>query len=424
MKKLLLFFIALSLAGLLTTEADAGPGETGLSLSKLIDQAIKQNPEIRAFRNYFEASKAAVPQAGALDDPLLTIGVDNVPIGNPSFDEFLPTSKVLGISQKVPFPGKLALKEKAAKMRSGSVEKLYRDKITEIVRRVKDAYFDLYFITESIRINERNRDLLQGLADVASTKYSVGKGLQQDVLKAQVELSKIIDELVVLEQKKETVQARINTLLNQPTDVPIPAPAELTTTPFSFSLKELEDMALKNSFVLKAMDENVKENQALLHLARKEFYPDFNFALTYKQRDEGTNFKGDDWFSAFVTVNLPIYSKRKQKQGVIESQAELARAESRYTTLKDRVLFEVKDTYEEIKKEGKLIRLYEQGFLPQARQSLDSAISGYQVDKVDFLTLVDNQLTLLRFELAYARTRANYEKKLAKMEEIVDKRLF
>ncbi len=418
---LTIFFTGILLIGLLPGTAFP---EEGLSLEALIDEAVKANPEIRTLEYRVGSLKAAAPQAGSLPDPLLTLGVDNVPVSDPSFDAFLPTSKVIGFSQKVPFPGKLALKEEAAEKRAESGDLIYRDKITEIVKRVKEAYFDLLFINQSIRINERNKELLSGLADVAATKYSVGNGLQQDVLKAQVELSKIIDELIVLRQKKETAKARINTLLNRAPQAPLADPEEKETTPFTFTLEELEAKTLKASLPLKAIDRLIEGSTADLHLAKKEFYPDFNFAVTYKQREEGANFPGDDWFSAFITVNIPLYAKRKQHQGVIESQAELSRRESTYNEVKNRILFEVKDSFEEIEKEGELIHLYEEGFLPQARQSLDSAISGYQVDKVDFLTLVDNQLTLLKFELAYARTLANYEKQLARMEAIVDERLF
>jgi cobalt-zinc-cadmium efflux system outer membrane protein len=324
----------------------------------------------------------------------------------------------------MPFPGKLALKEEAAEKRAESGDLIYRDKISQIVQQVKTAYFDLVFINQSIRINERNRELIKGLADVAATKYSVGKGLQQDVLKAQVELSKILDELIVLRQKKETAKARINTLLNRTPQAPLADPEDRKPTPFSFTLQELEAKVLASSLPLQASQRLIEGKKADLHYAEKAFFPDFNFAVTYKQREEGANFPGDDWFSAFVTVNIPLYAKRKQQQGVVESQAELARQESAYTEVKNRLLFEVKDSFEEIEKEKEQIRLYEEGFLPQARQSLDSAISGYQVDKVDFLTLVDNQLTLLRFELAYAKTRTDYEKQLARLEAILDERLF
>jgi outer membrane protein TolC len=110
--------------------------------------------------------------------------------------------------------------------------------------------------------------------------------------------------------------------------------------------------------------------------------------------------------------------------GVVEAEANLARAQSRYVEVKNQLLFDIKDAYVEVKKGEELVALFEEGFLPQARQSLDSAISGYRVDKVDFLTLVDNQLTLLKFELGYYRTLTDYEKKLAELEAIVDQRLF
>jgi outer membrane protein TolC len=395
-----------------------------LSLDALIEEATAQNPEIQSFKKRVEASQAAVPQAGALDDPMLTIGVDNLPISDPSFDEFLPTSKVLGLSQKIPFPGKRSLKKEVAGGAAGTAEALYQDKITEIIQKMKVAYYDLFFITRSIQINERNRELLKGLADIAATKYSVGRGLQQDVLKAQVELSKILDELIVLRQKKETARARINTLLNRLPQAPLADPGELTMTKFSFTVEELQEMALKNGLPLRAMQHVIESNEAALSFAKKQYYPDFNFAVTYKQREEGDNFEGDDWFSAFVTINIPLYYKKKQDFGVVEAESKLARAHSKYVEVKNQIFFDLKDSYEEIRKGEDLIHLYEEGFLPQAKQSLDSAISGYQVDKVDFLTLVDNQLTLLKFELAYYRTLTDYEKKLAELESIVDQRLF
>jgi outer membrane protein TolC len=401
----------------------AGAAEL-LSLDDLITEGLEQNPEILSFKKRMEASRAAVPQAGALDDPMLTLGVDNVPISDPSFDEFLPTSKVLGISQKVPFPGKLSLKEEVADAAAGTAEAMYQDKISEVIRRVKVAYFELYFIARSIQINERNRGLLKGLAEVAATKYSVGTGLQQDVLKAQVELSKILDELIVLRQKKETARARINTLINRLPQSPLPDPGELVMTEFSLTMEELQEMALGSSLPLKAMDQVIASNQAAVGFARKQYYPDFNLSLAYKQREKGDNFEGDDWFSAFVSVNVPLYFKKKQDFGVIEAESNLARAHSKYVEVKNKVFFDLKDTYEEIKKGEELIHLYKEGFLPQAKQSLDSAISGYQVDKVDFLTLVDNQLTLLKFELGYYRTLTDYEKELAELEAIVDQRLF
>jgi outer membrane protein TolC len=412
------------MAAILAGSSSAAEKEDLLSLDALIDEAVKMNPEILSFKKRMEASHAAVPQAGALDDPMLTVGVDNVPISDPSFDEFLPTSKVLALSQKVPFPGKLSLKEDVAGGVAATTEALYQDKITEITREVKIAYFNLSFIIEAIRINERNRELLKGLAEIAATKYAVGTGLQQDVLKAQVELSKILDELIVLRQKKETARARINTLLNRLPQSPLPDPGDLSMTRFDFTLEALQKTALKSGLPLKAMQHVIESNEAAVAFSKKQYYPDFNFALTYKQREEGRSFRGDDWLSAFVTVNIPLYYKKKQDFGVVEAEANLARAQSRYVEVKNQLLFDIKDAYVEVKKGEELVALFEEGFLPQARQSLDSAISGYRVDKVDFLTLVDNQLTLLKFELGYYRTLTDYEKKLAELEAIVDQRLF
>ncbi len=424
MKGAIIFITGLWILGVQGIGLDLWAAEDRLSLEALIEEAVAQNPEIRSSRYRMDASRASVSQAGALDDPMLMMGVDNVPIGDLSFDEFLPTSKVLGISQKVPFPGKLALKREAAAKAADSTAALYQDKIMEIVKRVKVAYYDLFYINRAIQINERNRALVEGLAETAATKYSVGTGLQQDVLKAQVELSKILSRLIVLKQAETTAKARINTLLNRRPESPLPDPGEVHRTPFDFTPEALQEMALGSSLSLKAMEQVVESNEATVALAKKQYYPDFNLALTYKNRETGETFKGDDWFSAFVTVNIPLYYKNKQDAAVVQATSELARAESKYLDVKNDVLFDVQALFEEIRKGAELLELYQAGFLPQAKQSLDAAISGYQVNKVDFLTLVDNQLTLLKFELGYYRTLTEYEKKLAELEAILDRRLF
>ena len=393
------------------------------ALAALVEEAVAANPEIRAAARELESARAAVPQAGALDDPKIVVGVDNVPVKDPAFDRFLPTSKVLGLSQRLPFPGKLGLREDVARARARRLEALYRDKVRDVVRRVKESYYDLWFVDQALEINRRNRDLFRDLERSAAAKYSVGKGLQQDVLKAQVELSKILNELILLRKRRQTLAAALNELRDRPVTEAVPRPAGVVPAAFPWDLEELQAMAQENSLELRALDAAIKGRESAVALARRNFYPDMNVAVTYKQRVEGDTFPGDDWFSAFVTVDVPLYFRRRQVPALAQARADLARIRAVRDQVKNRLLFRVKEAYDALQQERERIELYRTGFLPQARQSLASAVSGYQVDKVDFLTLVDNQLTLLRFELAYAETVANYQKKIAALEALVDRDL-
>ncbi|RMD84483.1 MAG: TolC family protein [Candidatus Dadabacteria bacterium] len=409
---------------LLLSPLSQASGETAeLDLKKLIKEAIENNPKLKAIKKHALAFKHKVPQAGALEDPQLKAGIDNLPIKDPSFTEFLPTSKVIGLSQKIPFPGKLSLKERMALKEADSAEALYKKEQNKIREEIKSAYYDLYYINKAIAINKKNKKLLHDLSKVAATRYSVGKGIQQDVLKAQVELSKIVNELIVLKQKKVSAKARINTILDRPTNSKLPDPPDVKIDPFPYTLKELQQSALKHSYLLKALKKEIEKNEVGVSLAKREFLPDFNFSLVYKQREDGDNFSGDDWISGFVSMTIPLYLTKKQVPHLKERKATLMQAKSIYRQARNDLSFKVKDTFVEIKKEQKLIKLFETGFIPQARQSLDSALSGYQVDKVDFLTLTDNLLSLLRFELEYYKTITNYEKLLSQMESLIDKPL-
>lgn len=398
--------------------------QSTLNLNELINEALKSNPQIISAQKKWEAYRERIPQAGALPDPTFSFGLMNLPVNSFDFDQEPMTGKKLSLMQMIPFPGKLGLKEKIATEEYRSVGQHYEDIKNNIIKGVKFAYYDLFFIDKSIEITEKNKVLLQEFVKIAETKYAVGKGLQQDVLKAQVELSKLIDKLIRLRQKRESTEARLNTLLNRPPEEPVGQVEEFKKPAFSFGLEELKKIALENRPLLKAWDYLIKRNQVAHKLARKDYLPNFSLSIAYSQRDDlRIGMKMYDFFSAAVTLNIPLYFYRKQSKKVQETALNITMVKEQYNNVKNEVFFQIENALEEAQRDGQLTDLYKTGIIPQATQSLNSAISGYQVDKVDFITMLHNQLTLFNYEIDYYRLLSDFEKKLAELEAIIGKRL-
>ena len=412
--------VALVLLGMNPAQA-----QSELSLPSLIEEALANNPSLHALRYRWKAEEARIPQAGALMDPMLKFELSNVPLSDFDFDSTPMSGRQLMLSQKLPYPGKLAAKERMAQHSASAAEESYLDREVVIVNMVKQAYFSLAFLDQAIAITEKNEELLRDFVRIAETKYSVGRGLQQDVLKAQVTLSGLKDKLITLRQKRRQAEARLNTTLNRLPQSPVGRPGPIVQTPFTYDVEDLQHVVMKYRPRLQALQAQIQKWQAAEMLARKEYRPDFAVNLGYRQRDfDRDPVKGSDFLSLGVTLNLPIYRDRKQAQQVKEMQARKAMAKAQYEAEKQQIFLEVQDLILEIQAHGEEAALFRTTIVPQADQSLSSALAGYQVDKVDFLTLLNNQVTLFNFEIAHYRHLAEYKKALARLEATVGIRLF
>jgi outer membrane protein TolC len=401
--------------------ATAAEEET-LRLQPLIQEVLAANPEIRAEEKRWDAARQRPSQEGSLDDPLLNFEIENLPTNSFGFTQDDMTMKRLSISQAFPYFGKRGLRSEVAQREANAIGLAYRDKRNEIVRRVKELFYELYAIERSLEIVEKNRLLLGEFIKIAETKYSVGKGIQQDVLKAQVELSKLLDERIRLEQNYQAAGARLNAILNRPPNMRLGRTEEVSKGEAPKELTELQLSALENRPLLKGLQEEIERSKAANALARKRYFPDLTMSLGYAFREDSTLVRRSDFFSAGLSVNIPLYFRTKQDRQVAETSALINVAREQHQAAKNEVFSMVKELVADIEKGHKLIDLLETGLLPQSRLSLDSAVSGYQVGKVDFLTMLDSRLTLFNVEKEYYRTMGEYQTSLARLEWVVGAR--
>jgi cobalt-zinc-cadmium efflux system outer membrane protein len=388
-----------------------------VSLKYLIEQALERNPEITAMARTFDMMRARIPQAKALPEPMLEVGYMGNIVPIPPFDiqKGDPSSaRMVSFTQELPFPGKLALKSQMASSEAESEWWKYEQTRLNVIAEVKDAYYDLFYLTKAIETVTKNKELLDKFAKIAEAKYAVGKGIQQDVLKARVEISKLIEQSTVLEQRKDAVTARLNSLLYRDPEFPIGRPEEIKPQSLQQTLAELNELALARDPTLKMQRRRIDREQLGIRLAEKDFYPDFSVRFTYQNRPEMP-----EMYGISVGVRLPLYFWQKQRPAVAEAVASKAAEQKRLENLTTILFFKLKDKYLAATTGERLVSLYGTTIIPQSSLSLESAIAGYEVGKVDFLTLLDNIVTLLNYELNYYEQLSNVEKAVAAMEPLV-----
>ncbi|GAX61115.1 heavy metal efflux pump protein CzcC [Candidatus Scalindua japonica] len=413
----LLLFIAM-FTNIVTAEENTNV----LKIRWVIDEALRANPELQAAKLRWSASTEKIVQEKALDDPV---------IGFTYFGEQVQTrvgEKQAGVtaSQKIPFFGKLRLKGEVARSEAKVSGGRYRTLEREIVAKAKSAFYELYWAYKSISINEESRDLLKRFVKIAEVKYATGKSTQQDVLKAQVELSGMINELISLEQLKETAVARINTLLNRHPDSPLGTPEEVDIEQLTVSLKDLYEKAKEVSPDLSILKYKIERDKAAYKLAKKQYYPDFTFGLNYTFINDMPSSvflspigESRDSYTGTLSMNVPIFQKRKHDAGVREANARLKSSKMAYKNRENMTLFEVKDLHFKVQTAERLVKLYRDSIIPQAIQSMKAAESGYQAGQVGFLDLIDSQRVLLDFNHAFYRALADFGINVAGLERVV-----
>ncbi len=298
------------------------PGEQKIvTLEQLIQEAGEHNPTIKAAQQTVSAKKALVLSAKTLPDPNITfwhmggLFPTRLMVGDPS------SARTYGIEQEIPFPGKLGLKGQVASMEAEAEAWNHALTHRQVIAELKAAYYDLYLFHKSQDILQKNKALLENFAKIAETRYQVGQGIQQDVLKAQVELAKLIDREAVLDQRRWIAEAQINNLLYRTPETPVGKPAEYKKSELVYSLNELVELARANAPALKIQEREIDRRQYSLDLAKKEYFPDFTVGFTYFDREGNPEMYGVE-----AKARLPLYFWRKQKPEVDAAKSNLAGA--------------------------------------------------------------------------------------------------
>jgi|SRR5271157_440640 len=391
----------------------ASRSEETLRLETLVREAMERNPEIQAARRAIDAKRARVPQARAWSDPRVSFSYAGnlLPLTLMRADP--SSARELMAEQEIPYPGKTRLRSEIAARDADAESLAYEAVERQVAAEVKQAYFDLYFVDRSLSILQQNRELLRTFEKITETRYSVGKAAQQDVLRAQVEISKLVERQTLLEESRRSFEARLNSLRDLPVDGPVGSPGEVRPSALALSLADLLAAAQSNYPALKQQRTIVEGNRAGVELARREVHPDFSVGYLYMQRDALPDMKGITF-----STTLPIFRRHKQNQAIVEAVANLDSSQRTEENELTTVRYQVKQEYLQAQAASDLMTLYSKAILPQSSLTMESSLSSYEVGTADFLTVLSNFATVLDYQVAYQEQLASHEKALARLEEL------
>ncbi len=389
-----------------------------LTLRQALREALAGNPGLAALRRRAEALAQVPVQAGTLPDPRLHLNAMNLPVDTFALSQEAMTQLQVGISQALPFPGKLALREAVARHRAEAAAAQVEELRLGLARDVRLVWWNLFYLDRALEILQRNRGLLRQFVSVARSKYEVGKGLQQDVLLAELELSRLLDEELALRELRRREEARLDALLGRQALEPVRLPEEvLAGLPAPPDPRELLAEALGARPLLAVRRAELEAARSALALARRDRLPDFQVAAAYGYRRDAPGGRSRaDFLSLMFSMSLPLRADRRQDRAVDERAARLAEARERLAEARLAVQREIAQALADLRRAREQARLVRTGIIPQARQTVGSMLAGYQVSQVDFLNLVRAQVTLFRYETRYWKAFAEAQQALARLQ--------
>ena len=405
-----------------TQALPAGDGPVGnsdaLELHQAVATALEHSPALAGLQAQVEAIRTIPSQAGALPDLMLSLNAMNLPTDSFNVGQESMTQMQVALSQSFPFPGKRKLRREADEYRVEAADSMLVERRMAIIGDVRAVWWQLMNLDRALQIVEQNKDLMRDFVNIALTKYKVGNGLQQDVLLAQLELSRLLDRGLRLKGLRRGAQAELNALMGRPANwaVTLPSVAPNTILPELPPESQLLQQAGSGRALIDVQRDLVEAARAKLDLAKKDRYPDLKLGVGYGFRQGDDPLRGtdrSDLLTVMLSINLPIYSGSKQSKAVEQRSHEVSRQTFiLHDTLRS-VEATVSKTFADYHAARDQVELLQTAIIPQAQQTVSSMLAGYQVNEVDFLSVVNTQITLYNAQINYWESLSRAKQALA-----------
>jgi cobalt-zinc-cadmium efflux system outer membrane protein len=403
---------------LVLTVAPALAAEETVKLPDLIREALKNNPEIHVAEARAEASQHKIPQATSIADPMLMMGYENE--GTDSLYTFDRETKgmpadsrwMFSLSQMFPYPGKLALKGEMATRDAESLKAMADATRLATEVRVKEFYYDLFLAYTTIDLLTDQAVLFSRIEDAAVARYAAGMAPQQEVLMAQTEKYMLLEREEMEKQKIQSLKAMLNASVGRDALSPLGRPEKPQNTTNNYRLDELIRMSHERYPMIKSREKMANAAEAKVLMAKKEYYPDVTIGANYFARSS----QFPDMWNLTATINIPIFYKTKQREGVLEAEASLLEARREVEVAKLMSSSALRDNYAMLKTAENLMALYREGLIPKAYQDFELALSGYVTGKIEAITAITRLKSLIGYEFLYWRQFADRQKAAARLD--------
>jgi outer membrane protein TolC len=399
---------------LLFSSAAGAQTPARLSLDDVVAEALARNPEIAAVERQYDAARQRPIQERSLPDPMLSAGYNAN--GNPLPGAGLGTEPTANIgfmvTQPLPYPGKLDLRASMASREADATEQQIETARLNVTARVKQAYYRLSYTYAIDEVLTRNRDLLSTILKVSENRYTVGEAAQQDVIKAQTQISILDLRLERVRQERATREGELNALLARPPSTPIGRPEDLPLTDFDASLDALVTATTDHAPMLRRDQIMIDRSQLAVDAARKDYKPDFAVSGGYYYMGAMP-----PMYEVRFDVTIPLQRARRAA-AVAEQQSAVEQARRTYDSTRLALQGRVHEDFQTAATSIRLARMYRDTVLPQARLALESSMASYQTGRVDFLSVVTNFGTVLEYEMSYFDELAAYHTAVSRIEEM------
>ncbi len=410
------FFAALAVS-LAAVTFTAAPARAEDGWKPLADELKSANPGLSAKRKMAEALRISSSAKMAWDDPMAEAGLMGIPTDSFRFDQEEMTQKTIGVSQMIP-----SLSKRVAQTRFASAEAAVADAEAGMAERglvaeLKKNVYELHYLDQALATITRNQTILDEFIIISNAKYALGKGAQTSVIQAQLERTMLDERKLALSEKKNIVRVKINRLLNRPPDSEFTIPPGVIAEPSVPALDRLWEKARKSSPMARLASAELERARMMVERERGETGLDMSFTAEYAQRDDAP-MQRSDLVSVKAAVTFPLWRAEKQDKYIAAALTETESASDRLEDTLISVRAEMESAMLSANKEAATVRLYKTGILPQATQALGSALAGYQLDKVDFLTLLMSEQALINYELMAEEARMRLRMMIAELEYI------
>ncbi len=382
------------------------------TLDQIEEMALAANPEIRVAARRLAVVEAHMPSAGALDDPALMYRGWQVPLRQPW--NYNAAQNMLMISQTLPGPGKRGLRASVAEADVTEAKAVLDATRLDVRIRARKAFYDLLRAEDGLRIHDQHVDIAHQAVEAARIKYAVGKVPQQDILKAQVSLTRLAEHLIHFEQDADVARARLNTLLGRNPNAPVDVRGEHIISGQLPFIETLEKVALQSRPDLLQMQAAADKSRKEEALAQKTYSPDFTVSAGYMLMPRGSEFRNNYMLEG--SINLPWLNRRKHDAEIAESTAKVAEQDAELAAMLNSAFGQIQEALVEARAAQKLANIYQQSLRPQAEATLHSTVIAYENGRTEFLDLLDSQMTVIDLDLAYFQALAEFDARLADVE--------